>query len=136
MIELNENNLRFIASRSSGPGGQNVNKLNTRITLWFDLRASNAFSDAQKQRIMEKLRTRVDKSGCIRVSSQKYRTQRANRDAALERMYKLLEYALKTDPVRKKTRIPASYVRKRLENKKQRSQIKKQRSFRDFDQEG
>ena len=127
-VEISESELIFTASRSSGPGGQNVNKVNTRVTLFFDITASQGFSEFQKSRILKKLATRTSKAGLIRVVSQKHRTQKANRDAAVERLTELLRAALKTTPPRKKTKVPFSEKHNRLQNKKQRGLLKKQRT--------
>jgi ribosome-associated protein len=127
-ISIPENELIFRASRSSGPGGQNVNKLNTRITLLFDVSNSESLSDAQKSKIRSRLKTRLDKNGLIRVVSQKHRTQKANRRAAVERLQQLLADALKPRPVRKKTRIPYAAKKRRLEQKRRRSRLKQQRA--------
>lgn len=127
-IQISESELVFTTSRSGGPGGQNVNKVNTRITLFFDVAASGGFSDVQKSRIIRKLATRVSKAGVLRVVSQKHRTQKTNRDTAIERLVDLLQEALKTNPPRKKTKIPFSAKQKRLRNKKQHSLLKKQRA--------
>ena len=123
----------FKASRSGGPGGQNVNKVNTRVTLFFDVAGCEVLSDIQKQRILRRLATRADKNGVVRVVSQKYRTQKANRRASVERLQELLREALKTKPVRKKTKVPERAHRRRLEEKKRRSMLKKLRAERDFD---
>lgn len=130
MIEINEEDLRYAASRSSGPGGQHVNKVNTRIMLWFDLERNTQFSASQKARLREKLSTRLDKLGRLRVASQRYRSQRANREAALVRLQALLEEALKEPAVRVRTRVPRSVIRKRLDEKRQRSVVKRQRAYR------
>ena len=135
MIEINEEDLSYSASRSSGPGGQHVNKVNTRIMLWFDLERSTQFSASQKARLREKLSTRLDKLGRLRVASQRHRTQRANRHAALARLQVLLEEALKKPTVRIRTRVPGSVVRKRLEDKRQRSVVKRQRAYRPGEEE-
>jgi len=127
-IFIPEQELVFRASRSGGPGGQNVNKLNTRVTLLFDVANCESFSDLQKQRILARLATRAGKNGVIRVISQKFRTQKANRRVAVERLQELLEDALKTRRVRKKTGIPYSVKQRRLEEKRQRSLLKRQRA--------
>lgn len=132
VIEIPEENLVFKFSRSGGPGGQNVNKLNTRITLLFDVAHSESFSDVQKRRILTRLSTRANKNGVIRVVSQRFRTQKANRTAAVERLRQLLAGALKTRPVRKKTRIPYAAKQRRLEDKRRRSLLKQQRAKRNF----
>ena len=127
-ISINEDELDFTFSRSSGPGGQNVNKVNTRVTVFFDVRNSPSFSEHQTKRILTKLATRADKNGVIRVVSQKFRTQKANRNAAVERLTDLLNEALKKKPPRKKSKIPLKEKLKRLEEKKKRALIKKQRA--------
>ena len=132
-ILISENELVFKFSRSSGPGGQNVNKVNTRVTLLFDLANSTNLSDIQKKRILKQLAVRASKEGVIRVVSQRYRTQKANRRAVVERLQELLSLAMKTKPIRKKTKVPNSAKRQRLEEKKRRSILKQQRSERDFE---
>ncbi len=132
-IFIRDESIVFKASRSGGPGGQNVNKVNTRVTLFFDVAECESLSDAQKKRILTRLATRADKNGVLRVVSQKFRTQKANRTAALERLRQLLKEALKKRPVRKKTRLPERARRRRLEEKKRRSALKRLRSERDFE---
>jgi len=132
-IYIHKDEMAFRASRSAGPGGQNVNKVNTRITLLFDVAASPSLSDRQKQLILSRLSTRIDKNGLLHVASQKFRTQKANRNAAIGKFQKLLVNALKIRPVRKKTRIPFTARQKRLEEKKKRSRLKRQRADKDFE---
>jgi len=127
-IYVRDEELIFKASRSGGPGGQNVNKVNTRITLLFDLANCGSFSDAQKQLILSRLSARADKNGLIRVVCQKFRTQKANRRAAVERLQQLLAEALRTLPVRKETRVPCAAKQRRLEEKKRQSLLKQQRA--------
>lgn len=132
-VFISEEELVFKASRSGGPGGQNVNKVNTRVTLFFDVAGCEGLSDVHKQRILTRLSTRADKNGVIRIVSQKYRTQKANRRSAVKRFHELLRGALKTKPVRKKTKVPQRAHRRRLEDKRRRSLLKKQRSDKDFE---
>jgi ribosome-associated protein len=127
-IVIRENELVYKVSRSSGPGGQNVNKVNTRITLLFDVTNCGSLSGEQKQRILSRLSGRADKNGVIRIVSQKLRTQSANRRAAIERLQKLLIEALETPPVRKKTYIPHAVKQRRLDKKRKRSLLKRQRA--------
>ncbi len=129
MIEIKEEELVFKYSRSGGPGGQNVNKVNTRVTVFFDVAGARGFSDGQKRRILKRLATRANKNGVVRVVSQRYRTQKANRSAAVERLGELLREALKKRSVRKKTVVPERAKQKRLEEKKRRSMLKKQRTL-------
>ena len=127
-IIIPENELQFRASKSSGPGGQHVNKVNTRITVLFDVNSSTVLKDFQKRRILSVLSGRADKNGVIHIDSESNRSQKANRDDAVNRLHNLIENALKRKPPRKKTRPPRSANRKRLEEKKKRGQVKKLRS--------
>ena len=126
-ISICEDELIFKASRSGGPGGQNVNKVSTRVTVLFDVANSVSFSEVQKRRILRRLATRADKNGVVRVVSQKFRTQKANRGAAVRRLQELLREALKTRPARKKTKVPQWARQRRLEEKKRRSLLKQRR---------
>lgn len=130
--QIDESELFFKASRSGGPGGQNVNKLNTRVTLLFDVAGSPSLSDEQKRRILRGLATRIDKRGVLRVVSQRFRTQKANRQAAVERFVRLLAEALTPKPVRRRTKVPARARQRRLDDKKHRSRLKQQRSGKDW----
>lgn len=132
-IHISKDEIVVKASRGAGPGGQNVNKVNTRVTLFFDVANCQTLSDAQKRRILSRLATRTDKMGVLRVVSQKFRTQRANRLAATERLRKLLAEALKRPRIRKKTHIPRSAHEKRLEEKKRRGALKRLRAERNFE---
>ena len=127
-IVIRQEEIVFKFSRSSGPGGQNVNKVNTRVTAFFDLANATGFTDAQKNRILRRLATRANKNGVIRVVSQRHRTQKANQNAAVERLTELLKQALTKKPIRKKTKVPFSAIQRRLEEKKHRSLLKNQRS--------
>ena len=106
--------LRFTFHRSSGPGGQNVNKVHTRVTLHFDVTASPSLTLAQKTRV-------------LRVAASRHRTQAANRRAATERFVELMSEALRVRKVRRKTQVPAAAIRKRREEKRRRSTTKEQR---------
>jgi ribosome-associated protein len=131
-VLIPESELVFKASRSSGPGGQNVNKLNTRVTALFDVAGSPSLSEEQKQQVLSGLSTRVDKNGVLHVVSQKHRSQEANRRTAVERLQQLVYDALKPRPVRKKTKAPAAARERRLEEKKRRSSRKQQRMGKDW----
>jgi ribosome-associated protein len=127
-IVIREEEIVFKFSRSSGPGGQNVNKANTRVTLLFDVAGATGLSEAQKKQILERLAGRADKNGVIRVVSQQYRTQKGNREAAVKRFQELLQEALKKKPVRRKTRVPKQAKQERREEKKRRSELKHRRT--------
>ncbi len=127
-VEISQDLFVFKFSRSSGPGGQNVNKVSTRVTLLLDIAKCPGFSEVQEKRIRTCLKTRISKDGILRVISQRHRTQAANKEAAVARLVELLGSALETRPHRRKTKTPAYAVRRRLEEKKRKSQLKQQRA--------
>ena len=125
---ISTDELIFTPSRSSGPGGQNVNKVNTRVTLWFDILQSPSLSQEEKQQILQKFPTRINKSGLLWVNAQQTRSQTANRESAKTRLIELLREALIKPIPRKKTRIPYKKKEERMEGKKRRGQLKATRS--------
>ena len=128
-----ENELTFTASRSGGPGGQNVNKVSSRVTLAFDVRGSGSLSEEQKRMVMRRLATRINKEGILQIVSQRTRSQELNRADALNRFSELLRRALTPQLPRIKTRIPPAAKRQRLEEKKKRGTTKETRSRKEWD---
>ena len=124
-IPLSELSFRF--SRSSGPGGQHANKAETRVELLFDVANSPSLTDAQRRQVMRRLSNRVDSDGVLHVTSQATRSQKENRERAIERFQQLLERALQPKKKRKKTNPSKSADERRLREKKRRSEIKKLR---------
>lgn len=118
--------LRAVTSRSSGPGGQHVNKTETRVTIEVAVDAL-PLPDDRKARIRERLASRINREGILRVTSQAARSQIDNRDHALDRMEELLRDALRERTPRKKTRVSKQQKKKRLEEKKRRSEAKRLR---------
>lgn len=139
MIEINgrvsipDDEVRFEASRSGGPGGQHVNTSSTKVTLVFDLAGSRALDDAAKAKISRRLATRVSTEGLLRVSVQKHRSQRMNRDEAIERFAALVRGALAEQRPRRATKPSAGSKAKRVDEKKKRGNVKKNRAFRSDD---
>ena len=127
-LSIPDEEVAFVTSRSGGPGGQNVNKLETRVTLRFDLGGSASLSEEQKARLRERLATRITKAGILQVSAQRHRTQAANREAAVERFAELLRESLREEAPRKKTRPSRAAKARRLEAKRRHSQRKRERA--------
>ena len=130
-LSIPEDELEFTHSRSSGPGGQNVNKVSTRVTLRFDVAHSPSLSEEEKRHLFQRLSTRINKKGVLWIAAQQSRSQSANRDLALARFAAMLREALKRPRRRIKTRIPRPVKEQRLAEKKHRSRLKEQRSERD-----
>jgi ribosome-associated protein len=118
--------LRAVASRSGGPGGQNVNKVETRVTIEVPVDVL-PLPDYKKALIRERLAGRINREGVLRVTSQVARTQADNRDRALARMEELLIEALQEEKPRRKTRVPRAVKQKRLDEKKRASEKKRLR---------
>ena len=126
-VKIDVADLRFVFSRSSGPGGQNVNKVNTRVTLLFDLARCPTLSEDRKARIQAGLANRISQDGVLRVNSIRHRTQAANKQAAVNRLLELLSQALVYRRPRTATAPTRSSQRRRVHEKKMRGDIKKRR---------
>lgn len=122
----------FQTSRSSGPGGQNVNKVNSRVELRFDIPGSELLTAEQKEMLQRKLASRLTSAGVLIVSSQESRSQADNRDRAVQKLYAQLARALMPVKKRKATRPTMASEEKRLQRKKRQAEKKAQRSRPDF----
>lgn len=124
-LEIPLTELRFSFDRSPGPGGQNVNKLNTRAELRFDLEHSPSLSDDQRRRLAAGLIARLNQEGVLIVRSSRYRSQSRNREDCLEKLAALLAEQLKPPPPkRRSTRPSRAAVARRLDGKKRQAQKK------------
>lgn len=119
--------LDFRASRSGGPGGQHANTSSTRIELVWNVAESPSLSDAQRARIRRKLANRINMAGELLLAEGGSRSQHQNREAVIERLQELLSEAMHIPKRRRKTKPSRAAREKRLQKKKQRSEIKKQR---------
>jgi ribosome-associated protein len=127
-LTISSDSIDVSFSRSSGPGGQHVNKINTRVSVFLDIHKCKCFSDVQKHLLLTALKNRTDKQGVLQVSRQEFRSQSANREAAMRQIAELVSAALKPKRKRKKTRVPRRAIEKRLGDKKSQSRIKQLRS--------
>jgi ribosome-associated protein len=126
-----EHELVIVTSRSSGPGGQNINKVNTKVEIRFNVIESPSLTDTEKNLILLRLKNRISKSGTLIIKSQSERNQLRNRERAILKIYQLLSQALSEDHERILTVPTRESVERRLNEKRKRSEIKKVRKYPD-----
>lgn len=112
-----ENELYFKAVRSGGKGGQNVNKVSTKVILSFDIKNSKILSEDEKEILLFRLKNRIDKSGFIRIYADEERSQFMNKKIAIKKLYEILDNALKKRKYRHKTYPSLVSIDKRLKDK-------------------
>lgn len=127
-LTIPEAELTFTAARSGGPGGQNVNKVNSKVSIEFHVASSSVLTDEQKAKIAERLRGRINNDGVLRVTSQKHRTQLANREDAVAKFAELIRGAFVEQKKRRPTKVSRGAIERRLQGKKIVSQRKKTRT--------
>lgn len=125
------NEPEYKAVRSSGAGGQNVNKVSSKVILSFDLNNSQAFTEEEKELLNEKLSSRLNTKGTLILQCDEDRSQIRNKQLVIKRFIELIETALQQDKPRIATKIPKAVIKKRLENK--RRQAEKKQSRKKFD---
>ena len=121
------NELLFSASRSSGPGGQNVNKVNTKITLKWDVAHSQRIDQEQKDLLLKKLSAHITTEGVLMVTSQEKRSQLQNKEEAIGKLDALLEEAFKQKKIRKPSKPSKAVKKKRIEKKRKHAEKKEWR---------
>jgi ribosome-associated protein len=132
-IEKIKSELIYKAVRSSGAGGQNVNKVSSKVVLSFDLLNSQALSEEEKELILVKLSSRLTSEKILILNCDEDRSQLKNKNIVTKRFLDLLKNALIIPKIRKATKIPKSVIRKRIKDKKNISEVKNNRKKPDFD---
>jgi len=125
--DILKSELEFTTSRASGPGGQHVNKVNSRVTLKFDIRSSSILTEEEKAVLMEKLTTRITGDGVLLLSAQEKRSQLQNKDAVIEKLDQLLAKAMLRKKARKATKPTKASAAKRVQGKKRQGEKKQWR---------
>lgn len=134
-INLLHNELVFKAVRSGGKGGQNVNKVSTKVELYFDIPRSMALSDVEKTLLLTKLLNKVDRNGVLKISSQTERSQFLNKEIAVRKFNELIASAFIKRKIRLKTKPSSISKEERLTSKKINSEKKSLRAKRHYDSE-
>ena len=124
--------LQYKAVRSSGAGGQNVNKVSSKVVLTFDLRNSKALSEEEKVLLETKLSSRLTSEQILILNCDEDRSQFRNKEIVTKRFLDIITAGLHIPKIRKATKIPKSVIRKRIKDKKSLSEIKKSRRKPDF----
>ena len=124
--------IRLQSARASGPGGQNVNKVNTRMELWLDLSQLTGLRESALARLQHMAGKRLTDAGLLHLSAGEHRSQEANRQALFDRLRTMIQQARIEPKVRRKTRPTKGSKQRRLEKKNRRSEVKSQRRSVDF----
>ncbi len=132
-VSIPRGELDVRVSRSSGAGGQHVNKTSSRVEIFWNVRASRALSEDQRARLLDRLDSRLNTDGSVRIVASDMRSQRKNRDLAEEKLVDLVRRALVIPKKRRPTRPTKASKEARLEGKKRRSNTKRERQNKSFD---
>jgi ribosome-associated protein len=129
-IRITDNELKFTFVRSSGPGGQNVNKVNSKAVLRWNAPASPGIPDAVRQRFLNRFGGRLTESGDLVITSQRYRDQKRNEEDCLDKLRAMLTAVAHPPKRRRKTKPSRASVERRKQQKRETSHKKQQRSWR------
>ena len=132
-VSIPRDELSIRASRSGGAGGQHVNTSSTRIELLWNIAGTRALPESVRDGVLHRLKKRTNADGFIRIVSSEHRSQLRNREAAEERLVKMVRAALTVPRARRKTAPTRASKEARLESKKRRAEIKKRRASSDFE---
>lgn len=122
-----QSELNFKAVRSSGAGGQNVNKVSSKVVLTFDLNASDSLSEEEKMLLKTNLASRLTSEGMLILNCDEDRSQIKNKEIVIKRFFEIIKKGLFVPKVRKATKIPKAIIKKRIKDKKNISEIKQSR---------
>ena len=126
-LRLPQSEVQYRTARSSGPGGQHVNKTETQVELLFDVAHSPSLSEAQRRRILSQIKNLIDQDGMLHLTAQSERSQLRNREIVTARFQDVLAGALRVPKKRRPTKPTAASKTRRIEGKKRRGQIKQLR---------
>jgi len=132
-LDIDDSEIEILTTTSRGPGGQHVNRSETRVVLRWNVLRSESLNEDQRQRILDRLGSRISREGVLQVGAEEHRSQTRNRDLATERLAALLAGALHREKRRKATRPTRASRTRRLEEKKRRGAIKQRRKRPDED---
>ena len=124
--------LQFKAVRSSGAGGQNVNKVSSKVVLSFDLKNTQGLDEHEKELALAQLHSRLTTEGILNLNCDEDRSQLRNKELVTKRFFEMIKNALVVPKERKPTKVPKAVIRKRIKDKKSLSEVKKNRRKPDF----
>ena len=127
-----QSELQYKAVRSSGAGGQNVNKVSSKVVLSFDLKNTQGLNEHEKELALVQLHSRLTTEGILNLNCDEDRSQLRNKELVTKRFFEMIKNALVVPKERKPTKVPKAVIRKRIKDKKSLSEVKKNRRKPDF----
>jgi len=126
-LTIDETELEVLTTTSRGPGGQHVNRSETRVVLRWNVLESASITEEQRERLLEKLGSRISREGVLQAAAEDHRSQTRNRDLARDRLATMIAEALERERPRKATRPTRASQKRRVDDKKKRGSIKEKR---------